>query len=749
MPPAFGAANVGNGLPLTPDQRHALLLAGGASPSPASFQQPRDVARQPQTAEQQYPLSSSIADWVQNATGWRPGTTPSWVPQGLRDLSASNTAFQQQTMQDLGSLGRYTSMSPRDLEIAMGLGMGGEGPGETPGIGHNLPPEKVPGINDLTNPLPYPEDYQAGIERGVKRRDLDVSKSRGEATNPATELAPGVYVGDVNTDQWIQRTEHHLTPDEIAQARNWYKDALPAYQKYFGQEDAPAHMGAWLIANRNVDPAGAQLNAMRVAEQQANLTGQFSPQKQGGLADAVLRQYWGAVRGGDTSGLARLGGQKIYDFIDSALGKDTRTFYGDDPRMGSPAVADVHSLRDMGHIDDPTINWVRQKYGDDAANQLQKSFGGSPSEAQYEWSADKMRRITDELNQRNYMGDGWTPSEVQATGWMTMSRQLGRAGQTAEQAIQAHTRNVSAELDFGKGAPYHDTFPDWKTLTPDQKYQVTQEVMPQIGDFARRVTGVQGGQTNVGLGGWGSDINPSMKSRLIASPEVAQDYANVLGHLAQQTEVFGYRPAPNGPALGVGIHGEGLQDPANVTKLWTAFTAKHPDLAAGFSPSIHPDGTHGIEMLFDKGGTVMKKRIESEVIPSLHEILQDQGVEGHIQGFQAEKTRTGHDWQADPTGGSYLARLGQRYGPDLPNRLELYRKEQLEPAIRQAIDRAKAGSSPGTPPEAGPQQITPSTAPDLGAVSRRPPQSRRGLPTVPVGAPLGTGMARAGLKQQQ
>jgi hypothetical protein len=49
--------------------------------------------------------------------------------------------------------------------------------------------------------------------------------------------------------------------------------------------------------------------------------------------------------------------------------------------------------------------------------------------------------------------------------------------------------------------------------------------------------------------------------------------------------------------------------------------------------------------------------------------------------------------------------------------MELFARKQLEPAIREGIDRAKAGGEAGAP-EAG-QKVAP-TAPEPGAVSRRP-----------------------------
>jgi hypothetical protein len=212
-----------------------------------------------------------------------------------------------------------------------------------------------------------------------------------------------------------------------------------------------------------------------------------------------------------------------------------------------------------------------------------------------------------------------------------------------------------------------------------------------------------------------------MKSRLIASLEVAGDYADILGHLAQQTEVLGYRPEPNGKSLGLAIHGEGLQNPETVRRLWDAFKAAHPDLVAGFSPSIHPEtGHHGIEMILPTGGEKLQARLENEVRPNLDRIAGELGVNNpEARVFRAREMSREHDWEADPTGGSYLTRLSARYGPYLPNRMELFARQKRDPVIRQEIQQALAEGKAGGVREAGPE-ITPSTtAPDLGAVSRR------------------------------
>src|SRR5215469_2900000 len=58
-----------------------------------------------------------------------------------------------------------------------------------------------------------------------------------------------------------------------------------------------------------------------------------------------------------------------------------------------------------------------------------------------------------------------------------------------------------------------------------------------------------------------------------------------------------------------------------------------------------------------------------------------------VQDFRAQEESRENKWTEDPTGGSYLGRLGSRYGPDIQTRLDDFKRAELVPAIRQSIDR--------------------------------------------------------------
>ncbi|HEY2111532.1 MAG TPA: hypothetical protein VGH25_07360 [Dongiaceae bacterium] len=66
-----------------------------------------------------------LSDLIYGATGWRPGTTPSWVPQGLQDFSDANTAAEERSrqlsQQKVGPYGVPAAISPEQANSMMGL----------------------------------------------------------------------------------------------------------------------------------------------------------------------------------------------------------------------------------------------------------------------------------------------------------------------------------------------------------------------------------------------------------------------------------------------------------------------------------------------------------------------------------------------------------------------------------------------------------------------------------------------------
>lgn len=268
----------------------------------------------------------------------------------------------------------------------------------------------------------------------------------------------------------------------------------------------------------------------------------------------------------------------------------------------------------------------------------------------------------------------------------------GRSGSPAGPSAPVGDRNISYELDFGAGAPYNERFPDWAGLSGDQKAKIASSVLPQITDFAKQLSGANEYARVYGLGGWHEFTNPAYKSKLVATPDQAGDFANTLGYLAQQTKIFGYRAAPDGEGVGIALHGGNLGDPAKVQAFWKDLNEQYPDFASGFSPSRDGAGRPGIEIILDKGGKEMAQRVKDELMPALNRLFDRNKLgDVDVRDFRSVEESKEHDWSKDPSGSGYLQGLSTRHGPDVQRRLDLFRRQQLEPELDRQIQGAVGG----------------------------------------------------------
>jgi hypothetical protein len=82
------------------------------------------------------------------------------------------------------------------------------------------------------------------------------------------------------------------------------------------------------------------------------------------------------------------------------------------------------------------------------------------------------------------------------------------------------------------------------------------------------------------------------------------------------------------------------------------------------------------------------------MLPALNELATQHGFDTSkmtAHDFRAKEASREHNWEADPKGGDYLGRLRARYGPSIRRRLELFKRQELEPALREAIKRSRQG----------------------------------------------------------
>ena len=206
-----------------------------------------------------YRREEAIAD---AAGRWRRGEEQ--VPPGIRRVFQKMQDFLERVGNFLKGRG-YQSAS--DVFAKMHSGeIGARPPGEPTATGERFARArgaapgypKVPGPTGLYNPQPTPPDVAAKINRGLNRgKDVGAPKSN------AVKLAPGMYLGKVNLRQWVERVQTVMTPAELRDARNWYREALPIYEKYFGKDKAPAMLGAWLDGECQHRPRAAPSSTRR------------------------------------------------------------------------------------------------------------------------------------------------------------------------------------------------------------------------------------------------------------------------------------------------------------------------------------------------------------------------------------------------------------------------------------------------------------------------------------------------------
>lgn len=559
------------------------------------------------------------------------------------------------------------------------------------------PPNKAkpmvpPGPNP-DNPLKSmvdPADAKAAVDRLLKRKE---GVGSPESKSLVIKGDDGkVYVfGDASTSEMTQAWKSHLSPEELKEWRGWYPTIEKEFEQAFGKgPEAAKKMMAWLGSQQNTSPSGGMLNVMRGED---ILSGQPKV-KSAGLAENNIMSL---LRGETPKGGM---GAKLLDFVDSALQKKTRTFMGDDPRGGAPAVIDVHGARGTGFVDQTLKDFVEKKFGKDAANKLTVDLQGAPSETQYEFGSQKYNNVAKELNKRKFDGGGWTPEQVQAVDWARMIKQLGREPELPQHIFEKNVRTIGYEVGFGTDTPYSKQFPALNTLPYEQAHAITRDVGRHALDIVTKESGGHVIDNLYGPGGWMESVSPSAQTALLSSPEAAERATNMLGYLLQQDAVITSRPQLSGSGHYFQIierGGEQLSNPAKVHEFWNIFREIYPK-AEGFMPVRTPEGS-GIRILKVRGhfGPADLQALKYAV-----EKATDRAKLGTVEigHGPADVHLATNNWKEQPNGEGYRQRLAEIGRPDLQRRLLDEFAPSIERAIREAFQKhapeALGGKANGT-----------------------------------------------------
>lgn len=517
---------------------------------------------------------------------------------------------------------------------------------------------------------------------------------------PEGSNLPDFVVGKVTVDDWKNRVESLLKPEQIDEYSRWYSDIRDTFLKYTAgdEEKADRYMSAWLVANQNTSVDSAMANALRQAEQFARGIPE-SEMIGGGLPTATEAARRALKNEPITSGV----GAKISDFVDSAAGSNTRAFYGNETQGGAPFVVDIHSARDTGLVDPILLNHLdRLGYRVDK-EKIKVDFQAGPTDTQYENRADFGRALTQHLNDIAWQGrNDWRPHEVQAVGWMAMTRLTADAADNTVTALERNLRRISMEVAPGEGSPWAQKFGDrFAALPVERQYAITQTVTNRAVEMSTKITGVDLRGLVHGTGGWENFQNPAAVAQTLATREGAEYTANLLGLLLQQTEVWvnsvkGMTKNPK--AIAVDILEDGSENMATnegLKRVWDTVTAADTTgLIKGYQPIRTVDGQVGIRVIVDQGGAKRMSDIQSALSGSIGQALDSLPFKTRARGYEADLVKARNDWKEAPDGKLYLGRLADLGRGRAPTNLDSLRKE-LEDLFESELSGGKPGRSAG------------------------------------------------------
>lgn len=565
--------------------------------------------------------------------------------------------------------------------------------------------------------LMFPPEEGASRLDAMQRRNALVASGKkpdaGLPKNPRVVIPapegsklPDFVTGNITFDDWRKRHEKILSDDEIHHSSNWYKNIYGNFLKYYPDpQEAKKMMRAWLVAQQNVSPAGAMNNVLMQQEQMDR----GDPEhlwRAGGMPNPTAAAR--AVLGGQP--IAGGVGQKISDFVDSAEGKNTRSWMGDHPHGGDPFVVDVHTARDTGMIDQELVNHLKRAgYDPEQLDKLEIDLKGSPTEAAYENRAQFGRDLTAYLNKMNWKGrNDWTPAEIQAVGWMGMTKLTRNAEEDSESGLGRNLRRISYELSPGEGSPWEGKYGKaFESLPDEDRYAITQKMADSAMEHAQKLSGINVHSLVHGTGAWENYQNPSAVAQSLSTQRAADIAAAALGHMLQQTEVWHNRvkpigASPKGFALDFIERGsKNLADPAVLRDFWQKVMDADPHgIVKGYQPITLPSGEVGLRALFDKGGEKMLKAVQGlfakhkvdkdgNIVQrnSFRSMLEEYPFDLDIMGHEAEITKHRNDWKEQKNGEGYISRLVDLLGHD-PSATLNSARQQLEKEFEQHLDEA-------------------------------------------------------------
>ena len=553
-----------------------------------------------------------------------------------------------------------------------------------------------------------PEDAARDVERKEEERE------RGLPVNPLTilvdkegrqhaigGLADPAKVPIERAADVAEQREKTWLPDR-ERWRNFYEDIRKLFgQRFRGKGEPERFSTGWLLTQRKAGPVAGVRQMLRAEDiRQGYPRGPVGAMGQAQVVQALS---------GETP--SQGAGAKIHDFADSITGVPTRTWMGQDERGLQPVAGDTHAARAAGYVDQPMMNWIRDNWGDEVAKRFtvdlksptrgregQAVGGGVPDRYQYERMNEFYNALKDEYNRRGVdQANDTMAAQVQALQWGAIGRSMGREMQLPAQMFDENLRRLAFETQPAPAAPYGMAFgPAWSDLPPRDQAALTRKVAEPLLDILRQETGGQQVQHFYGPGGYMGEIAPAGVVEMLASPEAAERGAALIGYLTQQNAVLESRPLYTGSSHWLELTEVGsskLLDHENVARFWDAFRESFPD-AEGFQPVREHGAPPGIRIIKLGGHMGLTSRVRGagivETPGGLETVARAASNAADAVGIKTMELRHAgadarmveNDWQKNPEGNQYLARLQALGRPGILHRV----RDVYAPQIQQILE---------------------------------------------------------------
>ncbi len=484
---------------------------------------------------------------------------------------------------------------------------------------------------------------------------------------PEGSNLPPIAIGNINFEDWTNKIT--LSDEEIFNQKDWYKKVYESFDVVTGGDkdlrDKVAR--AWLSGQINESPTNALTNVLYIYEQYKRGV-PFDEVKGKGLP-APTNNIKSIIYGKDIeSGI----GPKIADFIDAGEGLVTRSIMNNDKAGGSPFVVDVHTARDTGMVDPTYLNKLRE-LGYIVPENIKTDFGqGGITGTKYENRSLFGQDLTKYLNDINWKGkNDWIPAEVQAIGWMNLTKMYGELGTSGDidMALNRNLRRLNMEVDPAEGSPWFLEYGEkYNALPDDKKFKVNEEVTAKAIEYVRELTGIDFSNNVFGTGGWQEDQAPTTVQQGYMSKEAAKEAASMLGYLLNQNEVWvntakELTKNPNHFSLDILEEGsENLRNSDNIKSLFERIINADPNsLFRGYHPIVTQDGKAGIRIIVDKETIKNSPLKKADILPYIQEFTQNQlnditndlNLDANTYISEIELEKLVNNWKKDKQGGSF------------------------------------------------------------------------------------------------